>query len=251
MAPLNLRPLVAAPAASSELAKALIVNTETGEKIPVMYNPEELKLEQGNSFAEIGIPGLAVSPVQYVRGKARVLTMDLFFDSYEVGEDVRRHTAAIVALLDKLPSTQGPPVLLFSMGRFQLQCVLVDVGQRYTMFLRDGTPVRAVLSVRLQEFVRIDVDIRRGVFFGSPTVSAAVNTTVRAVRGVLSGSTNVHVTVDGDTLSGIAAAYLGDPALWRDIAEANRIDDPLIIVPGTPLVIPAAATGTGPRGRRR
>ena len=23
-----------------------------------MYNPEELKLEQGNNFAEVGIPGL-------------------------------------------------------------------------------------------------------------------------------------------------------------------------------------------------
>src|SRR5262245_21956765 len=96
---------------SNELAKALIVNTTTGTSFPVMYNPEQLKLEQGNSFAEIGIPGLNVPPAQYVRGKARAVTMDLFFDTYETGEDVRAHTAPIVALLDKSPQTQAPPVL--------------------------------------------------------------------------------------------------------------------------------------------
>jgi nucleoid-associated protein YgaU len=39
-------------------------------------------------------------------------------------------------------------------------------------------------------------------------------------------------------LQGLAAALLGDPALWRDIADANGIDDPLNVAPGTRLVIP-------------
>ena len=42
-----------------QLAKALIVNTQTNERIPVMYNPEEYRLDQGNSFAEVGIDDLA------------------------------------------------------------------------------------------------------------------------------------------------------------------------------------------------
>ena len=52
------------------LAKATILNTVTHELITVMYNPEEYKLDQGNTFAEIGIPGLDAPPMQYVRGKA-------------------------------------------------------------------------------------------------------------------------------------------------------------------------------------
>lgn len=218
-----------------ELAKALLVNTTTGDRFPVMYNPEQFKLEQGNNFAEIGIPGLNAPPVQYVRGKARAVTMDLFFDSYETGADVRTHTAPIVGLLDRSPQTQAPPVLLFSMGRFQFQCVLVDAGQSFTMFLRDGTPVRSTLSVRLQEYVRVDMRIERGVFFGSPTVSAAAN----AVAGaLLSGTPSVHVSLSGETLSGLAALYLGDAGKWRDIARANNMDDPFDLPPGTQLVIP-------------
>ncbi|SNS15243.1 LysM domain-containing protein [Geodermatophilus saharensis] len=234
---------------TSELAKALIINTATNVSLPVMFNPEELKLEQGNTFAEVGIPGLDAPPVQYVRGKGRVLTMDLFFDTYGARTadggvvDVRSATLPIVALLDKQPGTFAPPVLVFSMGPFQLQCVLVEAGQRFTMFARDGTPVRATLSVRFQEFVRVDVEVRRGLFFGSPTVSAVATAAVGAARDVLSGSSTVHFTIAGDTLSGLAAAFLGDPALWRDIARANDLDDPFDLPPGRPLVIPVPGVG--------
>lgn len=236
---------------SNELAKALIIDTTTGTSYPVMYNPEELKLEQGNNFAEVGIPGLNAPPLQYVRGKGRALTMELFFDSYETGEDIREHTAPIVRLLDTQPPAKAPPVLLFSLGRVQFRCVLVDAGQRFTMFLRDGTPVRSIMSVRLQEYVQVDIGIQQGLFFGSPTVSAAVSA-IPGVAGLasaaLTGLATVHITVQGDTLSGIAAAYLGDPGRWRQIADANKIDDPFDLPPGKPLVIPSSAGSTaGPR----
>jgi len=219
----------------NQFAPASIVDTTTGETVPVMYNPEEIKLEQGNNFAEIGIPGLNASPVQYVRGKGRTLSMELFFDSYETGQDVRVHTIRIVRLLEKRPDTQAPPVLIFAMGGFAFRCVLVDAGQRFTMFRPDGTPVRSFLSIRLQEYVSVTTEIQRGLFFGSPTVSAAVSTVGRAV---MSGSGRVHITSLGDTLPGLAAALLGDAALWRDIAEANGIDDPIGLRPGTRLMIP-------------
>jgi hypothetical protein len=235
---------------SNELAKAAIINTVTAVSYPVMYNPEELRFEQGNNFAEVGIPGLNGPPLQYVRGKARVLTMELFFDTYETGEDVRDFTLPIVQLLDRQPPAMAPPVLLFSLGRVQFRCVLVDAGQRYTMFLRDGTPVRSTMSVRLQEYVEVDLQIQQGLFFGSPTVSAAVNTAAAgaalAVSAVLTGAATVYLVVQGDTLSSIAAAYLGDAGRWREIATANQIDNPFDLPPGRSLVIPpGTSSGTG------
>jgi LysM repeat protein len=232
---------------SNELAKAHIIDTTTGASYPVMYNPEELKFEQGNTFAEVGVPGLNAPPLQYVRGKARVLTMELFFDSYEAGSDVRGFTQPIVQLLDRQPFTKAPPVLLFSLGQVQFRCVLVDVSQRFTMFLRDGTPVRSSMSVRLQEYVDIDLEVSQGIFFGSPTASAAVNAAGGAAAAVLAGAASVHVVALGETLSGIAAAFLGDAAQWRVIADANKILDPLGLAPGTSLIIPAPAGGSAQR----
>jgi len=201
----------------SQLSKAILINTVTNAQFPVLYNPEEYKLEQGNTFAEVGIPGLNTPPIQYVRGRARTLSMDLFFDTYELDEDVRTYTDQIVQLLDKLPQTQAPPVLLFSMGPFNFQCVLVDAGQRFTMFARDGTPVRSIIAARFLEYQPIEVQIQSGLFLGPPTL--------------------VSMT-QGQTLSSLAAGSLGDPARWRDIAVYNNIDDPFNIPSGQTILIP-------------
>jgi nucleoid-associated protein YgaU len=219
------------------LAKAAIVNLETNEQIDVMYNPEELRLEQANTFAEIGIPGLAVPPVQYVRGRARTLSMDLFFDTYEErlpgllpGQraDVRLFSGRFVRLLDQDARTKAPPNLLFSLGQFQFQCVLVEASQRFTMFWSDGTPVRATISARFQEVRRIDFIAPPGFVAGPPTT---------------------HTISSRDTLSGLAYLYLGNPARWRMIAEANGIDDPLRLPSGMTLVVPNAGRPPRPEPR--
>src|SRR5262249_21101844 len=161
----------------------------------VMFNPEQFSLEQGNNFAEVSIPGLGAPPLQYVRGKSRVLTMDLFFDTYSTPgpthDDVRDFSGKVVALLDQRPETHAPPILLFSLGPFSFRCVLVDAPQKFTMFDRDGTPVRCTISARFQEFVDVTVQIQQGVFFGPPTLA------------------NIG---QAQTLDQIASNVLGDPS---------------------------------------
>ncbi|TCK22871.1 peptidoglycan-binding protein [Pseudonocardia endophytica] len=202
------------------LAKAVLIDTGSGEHVPVMYNPEEYRLEQGNEIAEIPIPGRATPPVQYVRGRSRTLSMELFFDTYERGgtdRDVRGPVRRILDLLAQRPSTHAPPVLLFVMGSMSFRCVLVQADQRYTMFAEDGTPVRAALSVRLQEYATAEVTVEQGLFVGPPAV---------------------HTLAGGDTLAGLAATYLGDPARWRELATENGIVDPIALPSGTTLRIP-------------
>lgn len=203
---------------SQALEKATIHNLQTGEAIQVMFNPEEYSLDLGNTFAEIGIPGLQTSPIQYVRGNLRTLQMELFFDTYEAGTDVRAETMKVTNLLNKLPSTKAPPILLFSWGSLHFRCVLESAGQRFLMFLSDGTPVRARLTVAFKEYQPIEVEIESGLFVGPPAV---------------------HIVMQGDTLSGIAGVRLGDPGAWRDIAELNDIDDPFTLSPGQTLIMSA------------
>ena len=52
--------------------------------------------------------------------------------------------------------------------------------------------------------------------------------------------TRVHQVKQGDTLSGIAAAELGDSTRWPEIFALNRsvLTNPDVIVPGTVLVLP-------------
>jgi LysM repeat protein len=202
-----------------ELAKAMI-RVKDEDDIHVLFNPTQYSLDQANTLAEIGVPGLSAPILQYVRGNGRSLSMELFFDTYEQGEDVRGHTDRVYRLLDIRGPLHRPPVCTFTWGSFNFVCVLERVGGRFTLFLSDGTPVRATLSVTFKEFVEVEVLVR-----DPPTESA--------------DHAKTYVVRRGDTLSSIAAAEYGDPARWRPIAEANRIANPRRLAPGTRLSLPA------------
>lgn len=199
------------------LEKAQITTIATGESIQVMFNPEEYTLESGNNFAEVGVPGLAVSPIQYVKGNGRTLSMSLFFDTTEFAVDVRSETQKITNLLNQTNADKAPPILLLSWGSLSFQCVLESVSQRFSFFMESGEPVRATLDVSFREYEAIDVTIETGLFILPPTIA--------------------NIT-EGETLSALAANALGDASRWRELADSNDIDDPLEVPAGQPLIIP-------------
>lgn len=201
------------------LEKAIILNAVTREVIPVQFNPEEYSLDAGNNFAEFAIVGLPTPPVQYIRGTGRNLRIELFFDSSGDLSDVRNQTRRVTSLLDKNPRLGAPPSLVFSWGGFDFTCVLEKVGQRYTHFRPDGTPMRAYLSTTFREYVAPTVDVGVGL--------AAVADAVRSLVG-------------GETLSGIAGEVLGNPGAWRDLAAQNGIDNPRTLDGRGSLVVPPA-----------
>ena len=55
------------------LAKAVIINLDALPPlpIPVMFNPPDYTLSKTNQFAEIKIPGLPSSVLQFVNGDAK------------------------------------------------------------------------------------------------------------------------------------------------------------------------------------
>lgn len=200
------------------LEKAFI--TPEGElPIPVLFNPTQYQLEHSNQIAEIGIPGLGAPILQYVRGNSRTLTMELLFDTYERQTDVRRYTEAIYALLTIKPETHVPPVCTFEWGGFSFRCVITSVSGRFTLFLGDGTPVRAILNVTFVETIDVEVEVRR-----APTESV--------------DHAKTHTVKRGETLPHIAALEYENPAQWRHIAKANRIVNPRRLMPGQVLILP-------------
>lgn len=188
------------------------------ETIEVLFNPNEYRLSVANQFAEIAIPGLEAPPIQYVRGGARTLSMQLFFDTYEQGSDVRDHTGRVARLLDTDPELHAPPICLFSWGTFNFQGVLERAEQRFTLFFPSGVPARATVDVTFKEFS---------------------DTGLRMAKHRSANFDKRHTVRRGDTLSSIAAKEYGNPKNWRPIAEANGMDDPLSLRPGQVLSIPA------------
>ncbi len=213
------------------LEKALITNLDTGEKIPVMFNPEEYTLNKDNNFAQQTIPGLRAPLLQFTHGNMRTLEMELFFDTYEehrngsqvlnrAGEDVRKLTGKVVGLLDINSQTHAPPVLLVTWSSLSFTCVLARVSQKFILFRDDGTPVRARLTVTFNEFTNAEREAKE---VGRQTADF----------------TKLHFVMQGETLSGIAAKHYENPQTWRPIAIANNLDNPQDIFPGLELQIPS------------
>ena len=203
------------------MAEKAFIKPERGPEIPVRFNPTQYSLDQGNQNAEVGVAGLGGPILQYVRGTGSTLSMELFFDTYEEQLDVRAYTDQVYGLLEVDPGLRRPRSFEFVWGKQRIRrWVLERVGGRFTMFLADGTPVRATLSVTFKEFT----DIRAEV-------------TALAVQAVEHARS--YVVKRGDTLSGIAAAQYGDAGKWRGIAAANRITNPRTLQPGTRLSLPA------------
>jgi nucleoid-associated protein YgaU len=202
------------------LTKALLIDAVTRVPIPVMFNPPEYQLQVTNQFAEVGIPGLGSSLLQFVRGSAKTLTMELFFDTTHLGIDVRLHTGMVLNLTSLNSETHAPPPLLFVWGSLIFPCVLESVTQTFDFFNALGMPLRARLNVTLKEHETLE-DI-----LGSNQLLSA-------------DRTKQWLFKKGDTLQRIAAQEYGDPNKWRPIAEANIIDNPLTIAVGRALKVPA------------
>lgn len=214
---------------AQQLEKAKIIQVKPeGPAIDVLFNPTEYRVSKSNQFAEVAIPGLGAPMLQFGHGNAQTLSMQLFFDSYDPqaandsrytkNKDVREHTGQVTNLLRINADLHAPPICQFSWGHFVFTGVLQQADVRFTLFLPTGVPVRATVDVTFKEFY----DGRRDT-------------------GILQSANFVkqHVVRTGETLSGIAAELYHDATRWRPIAEANHIDNPLMLPPGRVLIIPA------------
>lgn len=203
------------------LVKAVIVNLDMPQlpPIPVMFNPPNYELSKTNQFAEIKIPGLQSSVLQFVHGDTKTLNMELFFDTTDSGFDVRTRTTAISNLTEPNMITHAPPRLLLLWGSLAFTCFLISVRQQFEYFNASGLPRRARLTV---EFKGYD----------------PVETLVAAIPIAQIEQASRYVVKTGDTLQGVAAAVYQDSGKWRKIADSNNIDNPRGVFAGTRLQIP-------------
>ncbi|HYG47488.1 MAG TPA: LysM peptidoglycan-binding domain-containing protein [Allosphingosinicella sp.] len=206
-----------------QLAKAKIVVLEGGNpgEVDVLFNPSEYSLEIANNYSQSSPPGLSNPILQFVNGQAQTLAMDLYFDTYTDGggADVSLLTGRFADMLKIDGHLHAPPRVEFRWGVLAFKAVIEKLSQRFTMFLSDGTPVRATLNVSFKQYKTITEQL------SDPRRNSADKTKRRVL------------TADGSIWL-LANQEYGDPRHWRSIARANGVGDPLRIAPGTPLVVP-------------
>lgn len=191
--------------------------------IPLKFNPTEYKLNKANTFAEIAIPGLESPPLQWIRGGAETLAMELLVDTSDTLEDVRqKYVQPLRELLSPDEKLHAPPIVRFNWDGEVFTGVLESLSTSYVLFDQDGVPLRARLDVSLKEYRPVAVQVRE-------------------TRKSSSDVDKTWMVTAGDRLDSIAFAVYKDAGLWRVLAEANHIDDPRILEPGRLITVPKLA----------
>ena len=195
-------------------------------RLAFQFNPRELLVQKSAHWQRYPARGAATTAMpEFTGASAGSLALEVFLDATDASRGgVVADVDTLLSCLRPLPQTlstsrPSPPFVLFGWGTGVAFVGLVrSVSVRYTLFRPDGSPVRASCDVRIEE---VPVEpTRQNPTSGSPQ------------------SHRTHRITGGDSLASIAHQAYGDPALWRLVAEANRIDDPLALRCGEELVLP-------------
>jgi len=210
------------------------------ELIPVQFNPTELSFDKSAQIAEITIPGLDSPLLQFIRGQNEKMTVELFFDTTENGTgkgatSVTTYTDRMYELVKIEPSRHAPPVCTFywndkfpgsdisanvgNQKRSSFDFIVESVKQKFTLFSSEGIPLRATVTLTLREYKTLDQQLLQ-LNLQSPN------------------RTQSHITQRAETLAGISARHYQRAGEWRRIADANGIEDPRRLLPGTFLTLP-------------
>lgn len=213
----------------AELEKAFL-EIEGGARVPCLFNPETINVGRHNNWEADPMPGKGVPKLRYTGAGPGWMRIELVFDTTNDGTAVTKYTSKIVNLMDvdkDLPGTDEaknnarPPTVVFHWGDLHsFKAVVNDLNLTFTYFSSTGVPLRAQMQVELRQY-------EPSKSFGAQNPTSG---TPRPHR--------VHRVQPGETLDRISARYYGDSTKWRALANANGIEDPLTLRPGSLITVP-------------
>lgn len=137
-------------------------------QVAAQYNPHELAVErtiewQAKATQQKIVHGHNHTPRNHLEignVKSREMTLELLFDNFETGRSVE----PIVNALDTMATSRSPDeqdeelrrphqciVAWGEEGMRPMPCVITGLTVKYTMFSRDGVPLRAIATVKVKE----------------------------------------------------------------------------------------------------
>jgi Contractile injection system tube protein len=141
-----------------EKAKLIVHSDPSGgaKDVEFMFNPSELDFtRQVKWHSDPGNRGTTLLPkVNFAGVEPYSFTLqNLLFDTYE------KKTSVLKDYIDNIKkgatarasANARPPVYILTWHDTYFHCVVTNLNYRITLFLSDGTPVKAIVNISLQE----------------------------------------------------------------------------------------------------
>ncbi|MEH2144171.1 CIS tube protein [Nostoc sp.] len=148
----------------STLEKAKLIGY-SGEApdIELMFNPTDISFTRTvNWQSQVGNRGTTLLPkVNFSGVDPYQFTLNqLVYDTYETKESVMEkyinNIKKGVEAIEQTPDSR-PPVYIFTWKDEYFYCVITSLTYTLNMFLSDGTPVRALVDIALQEVDKVNL----------------------------------------------------------------------------------------------
>lgn len=209
----------------SGLTPAKIKNLKTGDEHPVMFNPFEYAITKSVQYTKTPQMGKNMPGFAYQSGGARSLQLTLYFDTSDTLESVETHTKKLWTLVEIDESStvantniSSPPQVAFIWEKLEFKAFITQMSQKFTLFTKDGKPIRCVVTMTLEEGVPAPE--------GEAQEPGATSTTQQ----------NAPATAtEGQRPDNVAAQNGGSPNDTRQVMAANNVDNPLRVPRGTTL----------------
>jgi Contractile injection system tube protein len=141
-----------------EKAKLIVHSDPSGgaKDIEFMFNPTELDFTRRIRWdSDVGNRGTSLLPkVNFSGVEPYSFTLqNLLFDTYE------KKTSVLTEYIDNIKkgatartnAHSRPPVYILTWHDSYFHCVMTSLNYRLTLFLADGTPVKAIVNIALEE----------------------------------------------------------------------------------------------------
>ena len=204
---------------SLALATFTNVSIENGEPIRVLFNPTELTIATNILYPEISVPGLRNPLLQFVRGSARTLAVEVFLDQSNSGESLLEKLTELRSFVTINSELHAPPVCQFAWGDTSFIGVMSEFSEKFQMFDKEGRILRARVTIKMLAYDPANKQ------YTEINQQSPDRTKTRAIRL-------------GDRYDLIAQEEYGDPTLWKVIAAANGDDRPRLLAPGRVIEVP-------------
>jgi Contractile injection system tube protein len=243
--------------------RVIFLTEPSQDRITALLNPESLVMRRSAGTRALrSVSGpltsitMADDPLLFTGGGRTELELALLFDVNLVDanvatSDVRDLTRPLWNLSENQQgSGYGQPALARMVwGKaWNFLGAVTAIAERLERFDVDGAPTRSWVRLRM---VRCG-DVRQpdGAEGNQPGSGASVLSELPAggeseeAYRVIGAGPASDQTVGGERLDAVASSVYGSrPWLWRLLADANSIDDPTNVAPGTILRVPPVPPG--------
>lgn len=236
MAALNTFAMMQLDSGLSDIEKAKIQildlhGNPTGKEIKVLFNPAQYTLSDSPLYSpDKNNAKSRAREGMFNGGHSSTLNMELFFDTGPVinasginnkaATDVSEEVREFQDLVNVKRGIASPPIVKFIWGSLSFMGIVTQLTSTFTKFTESGMPIQAKLSLSLKAYNERGEEGCESTF-------------------VSLDSTKCGTIMEGCSIWDMAISVYGDVAKWKEIARANNISNPLEILPGTIIKIPA------------